>query len=98
MKTRVLILAIAVALNTGALFASGDESLKHFNNALVLYKVNDLDGAVQELQKSLTYNPNDSLVRLKLAGILSEEGQWKEALNQYTETAKIDTNDAFLYI
>jgi tetratricopeptide (TPR) repeat protein len=70
-----------------------DDAAAHASYAVMLWKMNQADLAVDEFQRALVLNPRLVSVRRNLASIFASSGQGGKAVEQWRQALAIDPND-----
>ena len=70
-----------------------ESSELHHNYGIMLWRINQTDLAVKELQQALMLNPGSVPVKRALASIYASQGQTEKALELWKEAFAIDPND-----
>ena len=90
----IILLAFVCATQSNAM---NKKAFKFYENGNKLYSINDLEGAVTQYQKALRHDPLEAIIYIKLAAIMTEKGEWKQALEYYKQALILTPEDASLY-
>jgi len=62
----------------------------HYNLALALHQLKDLNGTIEQLREAVRISPNDSSARANLGSALAETGRVREAEAELERALEID--------
>ena len=91
------ICALAVLTNSVEAKMS-TQSNKLYNSAIVHEQEGNYLKALEYVQKSLQYSPDDAVLNIKLAGLYANLGKYQEAIEAYNKAILLRNDDGFLHI
>ena len=74
------------------------ESTDKFTEGVKYYILEDMAKALMLFQKSLEYDPDNDAAYYQIAKILSEKGEYGEALNYATKALSLDPQNKYYYL
>jgi len=86
---------IVMVSASNALSASQDDTTKHYNLGVELYKKGDLDGAIAEYRIAIRLNPNLPNAHYHLGIALMDQGNVSAAAKELEEFIRLAPNMPF---